>query len=141
MSDQGEQVIRAYLEAQQELDADRIAAFLADDAVLEFPYALPGMAARVDGGPAALREHAGQIPQFMKSFTYSETTVAPLAADRRYFVETKVDGVLMNDAAPPYSNRYAILAEVAGGKITFWREYFGAAQVGELLAGMAGAAG
>ncbi|HET6509975.1 MAG TPA: nuclear transport factor 2 family protein [Baekduia sp.] len=137
MPDQGEQVIRDYIAAQESLDADRIVAFLADDAVLEFPYALPGMAARVDGGPEALREHAGQIPQFMRSFTYSEVVVHPLAAAGRYFVEVRVDGVLTNPAAPPYRNRYAILAEVSGEQVTFWREYFGATEVGGLLAGMA----
>jgi uncharacterized protein len=131
------QVIRDYMAAQEQLDAEATLRYLADDAVIEFPYALPGMAPRVEGAEG-LRAHSGLLPQFMRTFSYSDTTIEPMAAPGRFFVDTLVRAELLREGAAPYENRYAIVAEVVDGRITYWREYFGAVQIGELLAAMAG---
>lgn len=134
--DEGERVIRDYIQAQADLDVDAMMALLTPDAIFEFPYAVAGMDRIAGGDPAALRAHNEMMPNFIKSFEFTNIEVDQLKDEGRYLVQLDVRGVLLKEA-PVYENRYCIVVTLRDGKVSHWREYFDAVSVSGLLASLA----
>ncbi|WP_062431164.1 nuclear transport factor 2 family protein [Herbidospora daliensis] len=99
--------------------------FLADDGVVETPFAPPGAPRRIEGRAAFA---ASMVPQreavrALVTFTDVRDVVVHETADPRVaVVEYEVEGVRVADglrAAAPF----AVVVRVDDGRITLWREY------------------
>jgi ketosteroid isomerase-like protein len=115
-------------------DMDRWLALFADDAVVEFPYAMPGMPARLEG-KAAIDTYFRPAPQSFLGLAFHDL--------RRYLtpdpdvVLAEVHGTATIAATGKhYEQDYVMVLRTRGGKIVHYREYW---NVGPALRSFEGA--
>ncbi|WP_440216484.1 nuclear transport factor 2 family protein [Chromobacterium piscinae] len=110
------------LGARIDLDATGFAEMMADDGVMEFPYAPAGMPARLEGR-AAIAAHLERIGG-MIAFDRMGTAVVHPSTDPNLVViefEGFGRGVATGE---PYNQRYISVIRTVGGRITQYRDYW-----------------
>ncbi|MYL10283.1 MAG: nuclear transport factor 2 family protein [Acidimicrobiia bacterium] len=112
----------AFLDALMSCDASKVAALLAPDAVLEFPFAPEGAPERVVG--RAEIEH-----YFVKAFeaktpiAFTDLSFRPLADAHEVFAEFKSE-MQANADQRRYRNRYCAILRVGPSGVELFREWY-----------------
>jgi len=101
-------------------DMAGLRALLADDAVLEWPFAGREVVA-YRGGDTAIKMFS-PINVF-EIFSLTVTDIHEPADSGIVILEAHSHGIFA-DTRPDYHNRYVFILSIADGKITRWREYF-----------------
>jgi limonene-1,2-epoxide hydrolase len=114
-----EEVVRAELDAWSRLDADEIMSFFADDAVWDnVPFGPVS-------GSAGIRQ---AVEGFLRRTTYQRNEVLNLAVDGNVVLTERLDHLQFNGER--FDSRVMGAFEIAGDKITAWRDYFDMSQGG-----------
>lgn len=95
---------------------------LADDAVMEFPYAPPGLPSR-SFGRAAVHEHLTRLAKLIAFDRMSQPHVHETSDPETTIIEFEGHGrgVVTNE---PYDQRYISVVRTAGGRIVQYRDYW-----------------
>ncbi|GAB1824450.1 nuclear transport factor 2 family protein [Herbidospora sp. RD11066] len=99
--------------------------FLADDGVVESPFAPPGTPRRIEGREAFVARAAPQREAVRARITFTDVrdvVVHETADPQVAFIEYEVEGVRAADglrAAAPF----AVVVRVRDGRVVLWREY------------------
>jgi ketosteroid isomerase-like protein len=101
-------------------DMAGLRALLADDAVVEWPFAGRNIAT-FRGGDTAIKMFS-PINIFAR-FELTLTDIHEMPEAGTVVLEGHSHGVFA-DSRPDYVNRYVFILNIAGGKVTRWREYF-----------------
>jgi uncharacterized protein len=94
---------------------------LADDILLELPFALPPFPSAKSGGDA-VAAGIGAGSRIFASFRLTPLSFYPSPETNSIIVEAKSEGLLAKGGT--YSNQYVFIFKFANGKIVLWREYF-----------------
>jgi ketosteroid isomerase-like protein len=116
------------LAAVSRMDADALRPMLGDAAVLEFPYAPPGLPSRIEGGAAVVEALR------LTSTLFSQFEIAPKASfaspdSEAVLFQCESRGIRVDGGA--YANRYVILFVFHEDNIQLWREYFDPLRLGD----------
>lgn len=114
--------------ALSRLDVDALGPMLADNAVMELPYAPPEMGRRAEGR-AAIVEALRVAPAMFSQFRLTPGASFVSQDAQSIIVEAESRGTFRDGGA--YANKYVILFTFSGGKIALWREYFDPLRLGE----------
>jgi ketosteroid isomerase-like protein len=126
--DESVAVVRRVLELAGAMDVETLAELLADDIVMELPYAPAGYAARHDGKTAVMRFQRAAAREF-SSFSMVVDRVLATTEPRVVVAEHHSDGVAARTGRR-YQNRYATIFELdADRRIRRWTEYYDPAAV------------
>lgn len=110
------------------MEADPLRDLLADDVVMEFPYATGGVPDRVTGADAVVE--AMKVTRTMFSaFRQTPTAIYASPVSESVIVEAESEGEWLDGGH--YANRYAILFTFRDGKVVLWREYFDPLRLGK----------
>jgi ketosteroid isomerase-like protein len=101
-------------------DMAGLRALLADDTVVEWPFAGRKIAT-FHGGDTAIKMFSPI--QVFASFELNITDIHELPEAGTVVLEGHSHGSF-GDGRPDYVNRYVFILRIAGGKVTRWREYF-----------------
>ena len=101
-------------------DMTGLRALLADEAVVEWPFAGRRMAT-FSGGDAAIKMFSPI--QVFTSFELTITDIHELPEVGTVVLEGHSHGIFA-DERPDYVNRYVFILTITTGKVTRWREYF-----------------
>lgn len=108
-------------------DAARLRDVWAPDGVLEFPYAPPGMTARI-AGVEALEDYFGGSRRWGR-WTFEAVRVVEDAAARLHVAEVHATATWV-ETGRPYVQDYVIWMQLDDdGRIAHWREYWDIARV------------
>jgi len=100
----------------------KFADLFADDAVMEFPFAPPGVEAKFEGKKAIAEFFSAGVAKLVKFEKFSVHEYTPAAKPGVIFAEFTGEGKsLVNNSA--FKQTYCLRLTVAGGKITHFREY------------------
>ena len=109
------------------MEAESLRALLAEDAVLEFPYATAGISPRAVGREAII-EAMKVTPTLFSAFRQTPTAIYASPDRESLIAEAESEGTWLDGRT--YSNRYAIIFCFRDGKIVLWREYFDPLRLG-----------
>lgn len=103
-------------------DANTFPEMMAEDGVMEFPYAPPGFALRIDGRQAIAR-HLEQLSELIVFDGMSEPIVHPSTDPGVVIMEFEGSGrgVATGEA---YEQRYVSVIHTQGGRIVHYRDYW-----------------
>lgn len=113
-------VVRYYLDCISDLDVDGALSVVADDAVIEMPFAAATGTRVVQG--AAAHTFVRALPKLFTQMRFYDVVMHGLTESGVVVAEFKSDGITRKGVS--YPNRYVAIFEVAGGKINALREYF-----------------
>lgn len=123
----GRRITRAFLDKLgAENDIDGWLAMIAEDVVVETPFAPAGQPTRFEG----LREidmRFGNARRPMLEFTFNDEQIFA-TEDPELWMATCTSQGRQSDGRT-YSNIYCWLLRIRGGKIIWWREYYDPQQV------------
>ena len=114
------EVVRQYLNCISDLDVDGAVAVVADDIVIEMPFANEGGTRLVQG--EAAHSFLRLLPKLFTQMRFYDVVIHGLTATGYVVAEFKSDGITRRGGL--YPNRYVALFEVRDGKIATLREYF-----------------
>lgn len=114
-------VLEDYLRLAGDPDLEAYMALWADDGRLEMPYH-PDPAARVLDGIQAIRARATLARTLIDEIRNYDIVIRPLAEAGAFVCEYAGEGRTKDGV--PYNNRYCAIAEIRGGRMALWREYF-----------------
>ena len=114
------------IDAISAMDEAALRPLLADDAIMELPFAPPAFPASKSGGDA-MAAGIGGAGRFFTKFRMTPRAFYPSPETNSIIVETDSEGTLHNGGS--YSNRYIMLFRFRGNKIILWREYFNPSRV------------
>jgi uncharacterized protein len=127
-------------------DAGSFTDMMAEHAVMEFPYALPGLPSRVDGKDAVAR-HLERAADLIAFDRMGEPTVHPSIDPDVTIIEFEGFGQGV-ETGEPYNQHYISVIHTQDGRIIHYRDYWnpiavlratkGAAVVAALTGGDAG---
>lgn len=120
--------VKAILALADAMDVDALIDWMADDAVMELPFAPGTMPKRYEG-----RDEILAFQQFARdafsSFSMAVDAVHETTDPNVVIAEHRSDGVVAANGRP-YRNRYVTVFEFdARGKVAVWREYYDAGVV------------
>jgi len=101
-------------------DMSGLRARLADDAVVEWPFAGRNTAT-YRGGDTAIKIFSAL--NIFESFSLEITDIHELPDGATVILEGQSHGIFA-ESRPDYVNKYVFIFTIHGGKITRWREYF-----------------
>jgi ketosteroid isomerase-like protein len=115
-------MLRSALGNRIDRDAGSFTDMLADHAVMEFPYAPPGLPVRLDGREAVVRhlENVGGLIAFDRM---GEPTVHPSTDPSLVILEFEGFGRGV-ETGEPYDQRYISVIRTEGGRIVHYRDYW-----------------
>lgn len=116
-------VVRRFLTAEFELDADGMCRELADEIVIEFPHAFEGMQRRYEGKDVVEPMIKQWICEFWSDLRLTKLDIRAEADPERVVAEYASSGTVASNGKP-YVNNYAGVFTVKGGKIIYHAEYF-----------------
>lgn len=102
--------------------ADSFMEMVADDVVMEFPYAPPGMVTRLDG-KAALTQHLKNLGGMLAFDRMSEPVVNPSIDPDVFVLEFTGHGKGV-ETGEPYDQQYISVIRLRHGKIVHYRDYW-----------------
>jgi limonene-1,2-epoxide hydrolase len=109
-----EEVVRAAMKAHASLDMDQVMAYFSEDATL-----CPAIGYPTWSGSEAIREGLGV---FFKRMTRCDIEIVNLAVAGTVVLTERIDHIVFDGKAHDASGMGAF--EIAGDKITAWRDYF-----------------
>jgi AcrR family transcriptional regulator/ketosteroid isomerase-like protein len=113
--------VKTLFEAVSVADGEAVRPLLADDAIMELPFAIPPFPSAKSGGDAIASGMKGGSRLFT-SFRLTPQTFYPSPETNSIVVEVQSEGQLTKGGT--YSNQYVFIFKFANGKIILWREYF-----------------
>jgi ketosteroid isomerase-like protein len=106
------------------IDADAVGfvEMMAEDGVMEFPYAPAGLPTRLEGRPAIAR-HLESLSKIIAFDRMGEAVVHPSTDPNTVIIEFEGfgRGVTTHE---PYDQRYVSVIHTAGGRIVHYRDYW-----------------
>lgn len=139
-------MLRKALGDRVQADASTFIDMLAEVAVMEFPYAPPGFAARLEGR-AAIARHLDGLSGVIEFDRMAEPTVHVSTDPNVVIIEFEGFGRGV-ETGEPYDQHYISVIRTHRGRITHYRDYWnpivvlratkGAALIDALVAGSAG---
>lgn len=121
-------VVAEVLRLAGTMDVDALAEHLADDVVMELPYAPDGYA-REHVGKAAVAKFQRAAARSFAQFTMSVDRIHATTDPRVVVAEHRSDGVAV-PTGRPYRNRYVTIFELDdAGRIRRWIEHYDPAAV------------
>jgi ketosteroid isomerase-like protein len=113
--------VESLLEAVSVADGQAARPLLADDVLMELPFAIPPFPSTKSGGDAIASGIDG-ASRIFKTFRLTPLTFYPSPETNSIIVEVQSEGQLCKGGS--YSNQYVFIFKFADRKITLWREYF-----------------
>lgn len=110
------------LELIRAKDMPGFIALFADDAVLEFPFALPGRPQRLVGR-RAIHEYLIGYPDLLDVREITDLTLHQTTDDGVIIAEFAMAGVVVATGRP-YRQRYISVLTVRGGRLVHYRDYW-----------------
>jgi uncharacterized protein len=110
-----------WLGALHALDIPAAVELLADDAVLEMPFAPPSLPDRFEGKVAIRAFLSGS--QYFSKLEFHDVEVHVTSDPELVVVEFRSTGTF-EATGLGYANRYALILRARGGRIVLYREYF-----------------
>ena len=123
----------ALLAALRETQVERVGEFLTDDVEMELPFAPADIPSRVQGRDAVIAA-LGYLPATFRRFRLAAHEVHDCPSRDAVILEATSLGLLHDERALPYQNRYVFLFRFRDSKICSWREYMNPYPVLELSA-------
>lgn len=120
--DESIRIIHEYIAALNAWDFKRLDNLLADDAVLELPYAPEGIASRFEGRDQVVEFTRLVSVNIPNGENLHDVKCDTLAADPRDVICTYKSDMEINSV--PYRNDYITRWNVRNGKVTYFGEYF-----------------
>lgn len=102
--------------------ATNFIAMMADDFVMEFPYARPGMKPRIEGRDAVIA-YLATVGQGINVDTISNVTAHQTADPEVVIVEFEAHGRALK-VGEPYQQRYISVIRARGGKLVHYKDYW-----------------
>ena len=102
--------------------ATNFIAMLADDFVMEFPYARTGMKPRIEGRDAVI-SYLATVGQGLNVDMISNITVHQTADPEVVIVEFEAHGRALK-VGEPYEQRYVSVIRARGGRIVHYKDYW-----------------
>ena len=102
--------------------ATNFIAMMADDFVMEFPYARPGMKPRIEGRDAVIA-YLATVGQGLAVDTVSNVTAHQTADPEVVIVEFEAHGRALK-FEEPYEQRYISVIRARGGRIVHYKDYW-----------------
>jgi ketosteroid isomerase-like protein len=93
---------------------------LADDAIMEFPYALPGSVERLDG-KAAIEKYMEEVSGRLQIERFAPPVIHPTPDG--FVLETSCEGVATR-TGKPYNQQYISVITLRDGHIAHYRDYW-----------------
>jgi ketosteroid isomerase-like protein len=115
-------MLRRALGSRIDTDAASFTDMMAEHAVMEFPYALPGLPTRLDGRDAVAR-HLERAAGLIAFDRIGEPTVHPSTDPNLVIIEFEGFGQGV-ETGEPYDQRYISVIRTEGGHIVHYREYW-----------------
>lgn len=115
-------MLRKALGDRIDADASTFPEMMAQDGVMEFPYAPPGMPTRLNGR-VAIAQHLEAVGDMIAFDRMGEPTVHPSADPDVVIIEFEGFGRGV-ETGEPYDQRYISVIHTAGGRITLYRDYW-----------------
>lgn len=113
--------------------ADSVLDMFAEDGVMEFPYAPPGLTSRVTGKPA-LRAYFAEVGGLLSIPAMADVVAHRVDDGRTFVVEFRCDG-RVTATGRPYRQRYVSVVELLEGRIAHYRDYWNPLVILEATAG------
>ena len=113
--------VKTLFEAVSVADSEALRPLLADDAIMELPFAIPPFPSAKSGGEAIASGIKGGSRIFT-SFRLAARTFYPSPETNSIVVEAESEGRLAKGGT--YSNQYVFIFKFASDKIVLWKEYF-----------------
>jgi AcrR family transcriptional regulator len=113
--------VQTLFEAVSLADGQALRPLLADDVLMELPFAIPPFPSAKSGGDAIASGIKGGSRIFT-SFRLTPLTFYPSPETNSIVVEAASEGQLTKGGT--YSNQYVFIFKFANGKIVLWKEYF-----------------
>ena len=113
--------VKSLLEAVSVADGQAARPLLADDALMELPFAIPPFPSAKSGGDAIASGIKG-ASRIFTTFRLTPLTFYPSPETNSIVVEVQSEGQLTRGGT--YSNQYVFIFKFADNKIALWREYF-----------------
>lgn len=117
-----EQFVKTFLEGLLDPEHEALITLLADDAVMEFPYALPNSVTRLDGKP--------EIVKFLSWFrdflqlTEVEHVATHWTASRTVAILEYEGAGRIVQTGRSYHQKYISVLTVRGERISHWKDYW-----------------
>jgi uncharacterized protein len=115
-------VLSDFLAALETFDPERIIPFFADEAIVEFPFAVEGHP-RFIRGIADITNFFGRAARVFKSIKFLDVEVFPMADPDLAFGEFRSSGVLTRGGIA-FANTYVVSARVHNGHLVSYREFY-----------------
>lgn len=115
-------MLRKALGDRVDADASTFVDMLAEDGVMEFPYATPGFATRLEGR-TAIAEHLAGVPGLIAFDRIGEPDVHFSNDPDVVIIEFEGFGRGV-ETGEPYDQRYISVIRTHGGRITHYRDYW-----------------
>jgi ketosteroid isomerase-like protein len=113
--------VKALFEAVSIADGQAVRPLLADDAIMELPFAIPPFPSAKSGGDAIASGIRGGSRMFTR-FRLSAKTFYPSPETNSIVVEAESEGRLVKGGI--YSNQYVFIFKFTNDRIVLWKEYF-----------------
>ena len=115
-------MLRKALGSRVVVEADSFVEMLAEDGVMEFPYAPPGLPTRLDG-KAEIAQHLERLRDQIAFDRTGEPLVHATADPNVVVVEFEGFGRGVA-TSEPYDQRYISVIRTRGGRIVHYRDYW-----------------
>lgn len=115
-------MLRRALGSRIAADAGSFTEMMAEHAVMEFPYALPGLPSRLDGRDAVAR-HLEKAAGLIAFDRMGEPTVHPSTDPDITIIEFEGFGQGV-ETGEPYDQCYISVIRTEGGRIVHYRDYW-----------------
>ena len=125
-------LVRAAMKAVSDYEFDAVEAMVADDIVIQVPFAALGMPERIEGR-AQFVGGLRFIPNMFKEFKLTIGEVYDCPEDDIVAFEQTSRGTFAVDGSE-YANRYMMLFGFRDGKIRLWKEYYNSQVMTEKMA-------
>jgi ketosteroid isomerase-like protein len=116
------------------MDSERLRAHLAEDVILELPFAPPGLGARKVVGLDNVVGTMARAPSVYRSLEFTVTDSYPVPS--RHTVILRADSRGQLKVGGEYANQYMQLFTFRERKVVHWIEFFDALQVVDMLAAL-----
>jgi AcrR family transcriptional regulator len=113
--------VKTLFEAVSVADGEAVRPLLADDAIMELPFAIPPFPSAKSGGDA-IASGIKSGSRIFTTFRLTPRTFYPSPETDSIVVEVESEGQLTKGGT--YSNQYVFIFKFANDKIVLWKEYF-----------------
>lgn len=116
-----EDVARRFLACIEAQDFESWALLLAEEAVMEIPFAPHGMS-RISSGREECRRTIESVFDFIESFQWQDVELHAGADPELVFGTARSRAIIRPDHR--YANHYSLIFQIRGGQVVRYREFF-----------------